>query len=1299
MEGVQSNDAKATRGMEIIEGKVLDHSAMNVLEKTKSVRFDDELGLTDKFPGSTKKDATKGSTKKSENQAATDMKSPKKAGVGLDLGRRLMVVMKNENANMGASSPSVPSTTSVRVVDHGASQKEAIRRLFDAQVLLQSYEEQLENRDEQLLTIQTHLKKIMRDHGGEKLRDPELVAALGLTIKGLEADDGIRIPNKSKGDFDVLKADSAKNDQLWNETQAKNLQNEEKAAAAAAAAGLPPPPPEAIQKEEIEVEWLEIPHWMNGDKQSREIIAKFKRSLDNDFQGKGRLDLNVVSDHLWQVGLQIGQRWAGVPDETLITQNEELDRKCRHVQREALKETSALRAHVRKIEKKYVQAQAAAKKMQKDLVSAKSELTQAHKDIQMYSNGSSPPPQRVQHSSSGGFVGFSGGGGAPAGTVQGLVGVGGSPSPSRRGRQPTAGARGGGSRAGFPMGQAARSISSSGSVYGLGAGEYPARQPAPPEGRASSAIARAENAVARSGAAIARTERAHHEVQHLGEPGHGGGGPGHGGGGEYYGDSSLSEFQELSRGICVPPPEWGNHVVQPLLGDDSCDVEFDEEKLDEMDHELFEPLDQFDEDMKDLMIDCINEKVRRILSLDPSKYKNGKLPFGLKPYKGTITPHDDSQALEDELNDLKERYETLKEEKMRLESQLEAARNAAQKWKDRYNELLAKMPGEAPVVEEEEPEPVPIRRREIEKKEEPKEEPKPVEKPPPKKKEEPKAPQGISEEEVRRRIEKAEKVLKDKITALEKQLKEMDEEMKKLKARAEAAEAEAQAAKDAAAAAEAALKAKPPPEPKKEEPKPKKEVVKEIKIERAPPVPKSREGEYLGVIKLWNSANRQTVECLQKAVDQVASISGMKAPPEMETLKAFMKADESKPEEVNDAFRDNAPAIKQYIGKAMDKYRDSAVQPAQVIVQERAATPPPPPPPEKEVQQVVVEKGADPKDVMQLKRQVKLQQEELSRLLLTIDELRKRVEAIKGAALGGGPLIAGAVDNIMDQVGLKDIMEGGGAGRPGLKGVFERLYQDAVQRIQRYGLIRQQMIMANQAYAAVVSAMTQEKGQDGGPEEVPDFERLQSTTSATVRGMWYQTETLFKRACEYAMAQGVEASLLKAQRGSMADVMGMEDIGQGFVGGGGDDESVYQVTRMPNRLPARRSDRTQFQRIGDPMKSVPTAFGGRDVPAPEKLKKFRPSEPFSEPTPFTSYVAALREVTTDSAKEAEAWVREDRKSSNKTLNTLKAACAGGNVATGSPQLGAGNPLSRSLPQLPRGRNVLQQANDSEDITQ
>ena len=69
---------------------------------------------------------------------------------------------------------------------------------------------------------------------------------------------------------------------------------------------------------------------------------------------------------------------------------------------------------------------------------------------------------------------------------------------------------------------------------------------------------------------------------------------------------------------------------------------------------------------------------------------------------------------------------------------------------------------------------------------------------------------------------------------------------------------------------------------------------------------------------------------------------------------------------------------------------------------------------------------------------------------------------------------------------------------PVLKGVFERLYSDAIQRIQRFGLIRQQMLLANKTYASVVDAI----GTDPEAKKIPDFDSVNETTDSTIRGMW-----------------------------------------------------------------------------------------------------------------------------------------------------------------------------------------------------
>merc|ERR1719401_1572739 len=97
------------------------------------------------------------------------------------------------------------------------------------------------------------------------------------------------------------------------------------------------------------------------------------------------------------------------------------------------------------------------------------------------------------------------------------------------------------------------------------------------------------------------------------------------------------------------------------------------------------------------------------------------------------------------------------------------------------------------------------------------------------------------------------------------------------------------------------------------------------------------------------------------------------------------------------------------------------------------------------------------------------------------------------------------VKSIMEKVGLKDLAEASGNG-PKLKGVFERLYQDSVQRIQRYGMVRERMLLATKAYNSVIAGMG--PGHPD-PDAIPDFERLNETTRATLQGMWYNVEKIF----------------------------------------------------------------------------------------------------------------------------------------------------------------------------------------------
>merc|ERR1712014_83927 len=178
--------------------------------------------------------------------------------------------------------------------------------------------------------------------------------------------------------------------------------------------------------------------------------------------------------------------------------------------------------------------------------------------------------------------------------------------------------------------------------------------------------------------------------------------------------------------------------------------------------------------MGDLRIDAINEKVRRILSLDPSKYKNGRLPFGLKPHGNLFNEGVDYET---EYFKLKELYDQLKEDYDALLKQLEAAKAAAERWKHKYQELADKQGqggqkdedgfggralgrGKAPDKEEEEEredkEPVVLVQ---------------------------KSKGGISKEEMDRLLAEQAREFQKKIAALERRIKELEAEIEALKAK------------------------------------------------------------------------------------------------------------------------------------------------------------------------------------------------------------------------------------------------------------------------------------------------------------------------------------------------------------------------------------------------------------------------------------------------------------------------------------------------------------------------------------
>mmetsp|Transcript_15300 Transcript_15300/g.25009 ORF Transcript_15300/g.25009 Transcript_15300/m.25009 type:complete len:1089 (+) Transcript_15300:84-3350(+) len=1058
----------------------------------------------------------------------SDFKNGLRKNVGLDLGRRLLVVLKTAK---------VDETQAIRVVDHGEQQKEALRRLYDAQVLLQSYEEQLSSKDEQLQSIMACVKKAIRDTNGDSLRDPVLVRCLGLSEEELQEEGIVTVEKRSGGKLARFEAmpDVAFENQKWEEQQDRDRKAREMREMQVTGSLSIPTSPQSVFGAEHQLSWFKIPYWLKGDEETRAIIHNMKQHFVDEMNAKGHFDHNNFQEHLWQCGLQVAQRWAGVPNQELIKQAEAAEQKARAVQRESLQETSMLRQHIKRVERKYKELQSNVGKMQKAMSTMANQLSEARETASMLGL-EMPAPHEAERRPS-------------------IYAMPVSPS-SPQGHL-------------LPPSRAA--------TQGPGG-------PASPSSRKSSS-------------------------------------------------SPDEALVDMSRSMAFA--QQGPGCVSPLFGDDTLELLADQTQLQEMDNEIYEPLNQFDPDMRDLMMDCITEKVRRILSLDPSKYKNGRLPFGLKPDKGVSLS--EGADLEEELERLHEIIERLKEENEQLTRQLEAARAAAERWKAKYMELKDKESAQPKVetkVEVERPPSPPVETPKVKR-----EDPAPV-------------IQGLSDEEVKRLLDEQEKAYKAKISALEKRIKALEDEVKKLKDENEKLKQRESEAKNLAE--QERQKRLSERQLMEEQQKPK-EIPPAPATDNAAALDEARKAakhfERLAEeMKLkaaeWMQATRNAAELALRSITKVATITTHKIPKEeLKFFQAFAASTDPVASDVGKFMKDSSPKFEVWISEALKKFEASF--PKTEI--SKAPTPPEPqevaPPEPKEKVKEVVYKG-DPKEVSHLKQVTQRQQEEISRLLLTIDELRKRLENIRVVSMDAGPGVASSVDNIMEKVGLKDIMDpsftaGIPRAPPVLKGVFERLYSDAIQRIQRYGLIRQQMLLANKTYASIVDTISTDSEE---AKKIPDFDSLNDTTDSTIKGMWYQTEYLFRRACEYAMAQGVEASLIKAQQNLISEFE-VENF-----------EPTRQEAPRKERAHARRSER-------------PVARGKEEGGVPKAQKD-------DQQTPFMTYMAALRESHGDleDAKE-----KPERKRHGDNMKTLRAVCGERPVLA----------TSHSLPALPKGRSIYQ----------
>lgn len=769
-----------------------------------------------------------------------------------------------------------------------------------------------------------------------------------------------------------------------------------------------------------------------------------------------------------------------------------------------------------------------------------------------------------------------------------------------------------------------------------------------------------------------------------------------------FGNTAATMAFDLEQTLDGPPSfdkALKAHQKQTsLAADDTLNFGAEDEELEQMDHEIFEPLNSFDPDMRELLIDTVNEKVRRILSLDPSKFENGKLPFGLRPDKKSNI----EEELEAEIRKLNARIKELEEERDRYKQEAEELRRKIEEMRKR-----AGLPPEEhePQVVQQAPPPQQIQRA-GRGPAPPKEE---VEAPPPQQL----VVEGLTEKEVQKRIAEACKELNAKIAMLEAQLKQKNKEIEDLRKRLMEAmkpkkekkekveepepeeegpdetlplkrrireleeqlrksEKDREAAEDAMKELQRLLdeeRSKPPPPPA---------VQKVVQKVDAPPevdtfaVRKAQELLYKVLMKAGKELQVPPSDGGQAAVQKLLG-------DDPEHVKVKVKKGKTKAQAEAELCDQATPALEEWTSEILQAFEglrkriyDLENKPPKIIkeVVEKEA------PVVKMKEESPREGKCYKKEHDGMEKRIKELEDEIARLLLTIDELRRRIEQLQ--AIPMDPDEEETVKSIMTKVGLQELAEASAGGGQKLKGVFERLYQDSVQRIQRYGMVRERMLLATKAYNSVVSSMG--AGQPD-PNAIPDFERLNETTRATLSGMWYNTEKIFKRCCEHAMSQGVEHTLLRTQ--GRKDLMG--DLAELDTGAGLTDE-LPKARRTRDRLPGRRGERPQKLAGAAPTKA------GKDAGTPTSQS-------------FTSYVAQLREAQTTTARGEEfnrssdkVMASPDRRVPSRqesaaaldNFKTLREACAPSSAGS------AGNlSASRSLPALPRGRGYMQGADSPE----
>jgi len=619
------------------------------------------------------------------------------------------------------------------------------------------------------------------------------------------------------------------------------------------------------------------------------------------------------------------------------------------------------------------------------------------------------------------------------------------------------------------------------------------------------------------------------------------------------------------------------------------DLDIGEEAEAAIDNEAFEVLDEFDADMKEMLIDVVNEKLRRLLLLDVSKFEGGKLPYGIRPQQDSSELvreiekirqyyQEIIRGLEDREKEMLARIEKLELEKLKLKTDLDEALKAL---KGKGNPPVADKPQRSrePLPQpEEDKEPVVIRETVT-------------------------VPSGgFTEKDLRDRISEATKDLRRRIAELETENGKQKKRIEELEARVAELEKKEKELQQKLAAAEAAAAAaaknrtgqRPPPDV----PAPPEKIhfcqmfsqtdriatnargvqCKPCSPPHSPPgshapekcdrcIQKHEEmqdnSEALNRSEVALKASQGMLRKLLMKVDSMVD-----APRDDSVQKALdrhigsevggglSKADGS-PAEVNsfvsgasgEAHQNVMPAFAKWVAQtnaALDAFRKRPPPKApppetKVVTVERERDPParedlPRPPTPPGVEPIVIDHT---EEVDKLRQKVQDQQDEIARLLLIIEELRHRFEQMKDAVVNKGGQVAESFTEAIQEAGLTELVEAPPSYSLNLKNVYERLYQDAIQRMQRLALIMEQKAAANELYLATMACAAARRLRGVPPPVAPDLQRLTEAALTAINGMWYHYDILFRRVCEGSAESGVRDSASNTYRLALADCFAM----------------------------------------------------------------------------------------------------------------------------------------------------------------